>query len=762
MAQRDICHAYAKGASHPTQSLRTTCGAPRNPSASLRALSTAGILAASMLASAWTAQATGAHEGLWESRSGAAPARPDSRAQGRASLRGEGLRRGGATFAERLESLPGVGAQQTNRGASTVMLRGQVGPSVLLLLDGLRLNQGFFRTGPSQYIESLDPFLLDRVDVIAGSESATLGADAIGGAVHARSPRPRYGAGVWALGEHRFESADEARVHHVQAGASDAVSTLRLGATLADHGLLRTGGGSVSPASDYRRYAALAEVSLLPGARIELVLRYYEGGVLGAGRTDQLYRNQMRRADTRLRLLLLELDHIGEGALETLQVRLGRVAWEEEETRGLCRRGDRDGFTPARLVTLDPEACAALEPTGLTRRERRRDATAALGASADLRLRFATPLALEVGAEGWTNTVHTSATQEAPTHSGWGPAASLAPTLPDGARWGTVGGYTALAPHAQVSEALRLWGHAGLRGQGFFSSAEGVPYIGPIDHATWGLAASTRAALTWRESVDVYVGWGQGLRAPNLQESVALGNTGSFFEVPNPRLRAERSESVEGGVHALLVEGTTAAARMFALWTRDTIVRESATWRGVEEVEGTPVAQRINAGEGRWWGWEASVQSTLAQGTSLEGGAAWMRGDEERDEGWVPARRVPPLRWGVAAGHRVAPLRLHGRIGAEGAVAQRRLHPDDRRDLRICERREFPGLLEEELGARCGGTPGWWTLHARVTLEPWENVAVYLHAENLLDRQYRQHGSGVDAPGSSWLLGIRWAAASAP
>ena len=52
------------------------------------------------------------------------------------------------------------------------------------------------------------------------------------------------------------------------------------------------------------------------------------------------------------------------------------------------------------------------------------------------------------------------------------------------------------------------------------------------------------------------------------------------------------------------------------------------------------------------------------------------------------------------------------------------------------------------------GTPGWvtanlragWTLHPRVTAR--------LTIENAIDTDYREHGSGMNAPGLSAILGV--------
>lgn len=53
-------------------------------------------------------------------------------------------------------------------------------------------------------------------------------------------------------------------------------------------------------------------------------------------------------------------------------------------------------------------------------------------------------------------------------------------------------------------------------------------------------------------------------------------------------------------------------------------------------------------------------------------------------------------------------------------------------------------------------TAGWAALHLRAGLplaERWQLIAAL---ENALDRNYRFHGSGLDAPGRSAYLALRW------
>jgi outer membrane receptor protein involved in Fe transport len=121
----------------------------------------------------------------------------------------------------------------------------------------------------------------------------------------------------------------------------------------------------------------------------------------------------------------------------------------------------------------------------------------------------------------------------------------------------------------------------------------------------------------------------------------------------------------------------------------------------------------------------------------VRGQASYAWGEEYRDGGdSVPLSRIPPLFGLAALRYDVSlPDRWRGFIETYGrwALKQERLSPEDESDVRIPD----------------GGTPGWWTWNARVGLSGQGHHRLVLAVENLLDRQYKYHGSGVYAAGTN-------------
>ena len=71
------------------------------------------------------------------------------------------------------------------------MLRGFSANSILLVVDGVRMNNAIYRSGNLQNVITLDSHILEEAEVIFGPGSVIYGSDALGGVMdfHTQSPR---------------------------------------------------------------------------------------------------------------------------------------------------------------------------------------------------------------------------------------------------------------------------------------------------------------------------------------------------------------------------------------------------------------------------------------------------------------------------------------------------------------------------------------------------------------------------------------------
>ena len=96
------------------------------------------------------------------------------------------------TTAELLEKRAGINVQKSQMGGGSPVIRGFEANRVLLVVDGVRLNNAIYRGGHLQNIISVDNASLEQVDIIFGPSSSEFGSDALGGIIHLQTKRPKF------------------------------------------------------------------------------------------------------------------------------------------------------------------------------------------------------------------------------------------------------------------------------------------------------------------------------------------------------------------------------------------------------------------------------------------------------------------------------------------------------------------------------------------------------------------------------------------
>ena len=96
------------------------------------------------------------------------------------------------TAADLLQQSGQVYVQKSQLGGGSPMIRGFSANRILLAVDGVRMNSAIFRSGNLQNSLSIDPFTLDRVEVLYGAGSGVYGSDALGGVIHYYTQKPSF------------------------------------------------------------------------------------------------------------------------------------------------------------------------------------------------------------------------------------------------------------------------------------------------------------------------------------------------------------------------------------------------------------------------------------------------------------------------------------------------------------------------------------------------------------------------------------------
>lgn len=154
-------------------------------------------------------------------------------------------------------------------GPSSVYIRGSDPNHVLVLIDGVRVNDPTTSRGGGFDLSSLDPNQIERVEVLRGAASSVYGADAMGGVINivtrgakSKEPGGELGAGV---GGHEYRNL------HARASAGLGSARFSIGASR-----LRDGSDSIGGALDRRVFTGTARFMLGNAGSIDLGLRHGE------------------------------------------------------------------------------------------------------------------------------------------------------------------------------------------------------------------------------------------------------------------------------------------------------------------------------------------------------------------------------------------------------------------------------------------------------------------------------------------------------
>lgn len=88
------------------------------------------------------------------------------------------------TTADLLQNTGLVNVQKSQAGGGSPVIRGFEANKVLMVVDGVRMNNAIYRGGHLQNVITVDQSLLDRMEILFGSGSLMYGSDALGGVMH--------------------------------------------------------------------------------------------------------------------------------------------------------------------------------------------------------------------------------------------------------------------------------------------------------------------------------------------------------------------------------------------------------------------------------------------------------------------------------------------------------------------------------------------------------------------------------------------------
>lgn len=615
-------------------------------------------------------------------------------------------RRQPRTTPEALAEAPGVWVQKTNHGGGSPVIRGLVGNQILVLVDGIRLNNATFRYGPNQYLSTVDVFGLDRIEVVRGAGSVLFGSDALGGAINVITRQPDLAASgqkVSGRAVARLVSGDMEQSARGEAAYASPRLGLRGGVSVRSFGDLRAGGSlGVEAPSGYQEVAGDAR----------LLLRATSTATLSAGwqyvhqddvpRFDQVSQRGFSRWSVAPQQRHLAWARLHQ-AVPSAWIQNLTVTGSYQRS---AERRERQARASVLLVTEE-------------------DTVHSVGVLAEGTTTPVTGLSVRYGLDVYQDRVG-SGRQDRDLVAGT--SRTRRGLYPDGARARSAELFAVAAwskGRATVDGGVRrTWASADAADAAF-----GAIAINPS--ATIG---SLAAGWQVGSGVSIYGVAAQAFRAPNIDDMSTLGAFDFGVEVPSADLLPERSLSLEAGVRWRRPRAAVSAG-VWRLSLADLIDRVRGTYEGSDTWEGQRVYRRANVGDAYLRGGELEARAALRDNLEASGFLAYAYGQQVATA--QPMRRVPPLNGQVALMWR--DRRFDAEAAWRLAARQDRLAQGDRDDHRM----------------NPTGTPGWSVVDVRGSFAFTPSLRVIGSAGNLFDQAYRLHGSGIDGMGRHVSISLR-------
>jgi hemoglobin/transferrin/lactoferrin receptor protein len=655
------------------------------------------------------------------------------------------------TTADLLQNTGEVFVQKSQQGGGSPVLRGFEANKVLLVVDGVRMNNAIFRGGHLQNAITVDPAVLDRVEVMYGAGSVIYGTDAIGGVISLFTTRPRLNERR-ASGFVRYSSANRGATAHANVNVGGKKWASYTAFTVNQFGDLRSGttgrtredypgfgdrtffveriGGRDSvmnnadvnrqKGSGYQQIDAIQKIVFIPNERFTHTLNTQFSTSSNVPRYDRL--TEKSNGAPRF------AEWYYGPQLRTLATY--ELSWQVNGSWADLLR-----FTPAYQRVQESRLDRRLNNP--LRNERVEDLNIG-SVNLDI-FKNIGKHELRYGAEGVHNQLQSEGRR---LNVDNGATTPLQSRYPDGS-YATLGLY---ATHRWEILGKRLILSDGLRYSRVRMSVEFDPSfveltdVRSVEQSAGSLNYNIGVVSNMNNGFRISAMVSSGFRNPNIDDA------GRFFEasgdglvLPNPELRPEqilhREISLSYQNKVLELGGTAYHSTL-----SDAITVRPTTYRGQNVItfggEDYLPLTTVNVAEAQVWGLSGYAQASMGP-WSVRGSAAYTEGRDLTLR--LPLDHIPPFMGQLRTAWEQQRWRLETDVLLNGWKRIENYSPSGEDNPQY---------------ATPDGMPAWWIWNVRGSYKIGKHWRVQAGIENLLDQRYRVFASGINGAGRNVTLGV--------
>jgi hemoglobin/transferrin/lactoferrin receptor protein len=679
------------------------------------------------------------------------------------------------TTADALLQSGEIYVQKSQMGGGSPIIRGFEANKVLMVIDGVRMNNAIYRSGHLQNVITIDNAALERVEVLHGASSVLYGSDALGGVMHfyTKKPRLRYGAHkkVDVNTYARFSTANLEGTGHIDINIGDEKFASFTSVTYSAFQDLRAGRLKTSPnmAQYWNRYFHVVR----NGSSDSIAINENPNVQIGTGysQIDAIQKLRYKPNEELEFTFNLQYstssnvpryDQLTEGDLSFVNGQISNPSFtfaewsygpQQRLLASLTTEIRKDSFLLFNYTNITA-AFQKIDEDRITRRfndplrRYQQENVYVFTLNADFVKQFKNKSKLLYGTQ-FTHNVVESLGQTQNINTGVFSERGLGTRYPDG------GSFMSTA-ELYGSYRLKLNDRANIIGgaryaftyiSALFDIQQTLYNLPYSEVVTSNHAATGSLALAWDmgQQFQFNASVATAYRTPNIDDFGKIRAKGSDVTVPNPTLIPEKSVNLEGTLTKQFSKKVRLSGTFFYTFLFDAILQEPFTIGGVDSLyydgDYYDVYANVNAGRATIWGFSSNLSIEFNPNVFMRASLTYTEGRElEIGKEPQPLAHIPPLygQFDLGFKRRMLEARFNIRFNGSKDLAEYSEDSSENLDKALPE-----------------GTPAWFTINVYATLKFHKQFSMNIGLENLLDWHYRPYGSGVSAPGMNIMLTLR-------
>lgn len=669
-----------------------------------------------------------------------------------------------------LISTGNVFVQKSQQGGSSPVIRGFEASRVLLVVDGIRMNNAIYRAGHLQNLVTVDQNMLERVEVLYGPASTIYGSDGLGGVVHLRTKNPLLSPvekmQVKGTGFARYSTVNHEKTVHADASLGGKKWAWLQSYTFSDFGDMKMGDRYPAKYPDFgRRSQYIQSVNGVDSVvtnkddRVQRFSGYRQWDI-----TQKILYKQTEQISHQLNLQhsnstdlprydrLQDTRNFGGNMGTTLR-------WAEwyygPQTRSLASyelNAETTGFLDAVKFNLHyqniKESRQQREYRRYDRFDSRREQVKIWGFIADVRKTWKNH-ELNMGFDGQLNAIRSVADR---TNLLTGTVSKLDTRYPDGKN--NMNYFGVYAQHLLkikegkwvLNDGIRLQA-VSLKGNVKDNSFFNLP-VTNFKQTPFSVTGNLGLVFMPVTGTRITGNLSSGFRAPNLDDAARIFESSTITQrviIPNTGIKPEYTYNADLGFSKSFAEKIRFELTGFYTLFRNAIAPAPYRLNGEDSVlyNGLLCAVYANQNVNRAFvrGYNIRLRVDFSTTFSWDNSFSHTYGRYRNPDGTKkPMDHVPPnfgktsLTW---TGKK-ANLEFFSLFNGWKRIKD--YNPDG----------EDNGQY-----ATPDGMPGWITLNARGSFRLTKSLELQAAIENILDRNYRYFASGFSAPGRNFILAFR-------